>query len=349
MNPIVSKLFLVVFSLSMGLQASLAGAQQQVTGAGATFPAPAYAKWAEAFSKLNQTQVNYQSIGSSGGIRQIDGKTVDFGATDAPLKDEELARKGQVQFPTLIGGVVPVANIRGVGPGQLRLTGAVLADIYLGKISRWSDPAIRALNPQLSLPDAVITPVFRTDGSGTTFIFTNYLSKTSADWKSKVGESTTIGWPTGSGGRGNVGVAALVSRIPNSIGYVEYAYVKQGRLSHALVQNAAGAWPEPGTSAFSAAANGVDWSSSHYQILTNAPSPDAWPITGATFILMHLKPERADRSSLVLRFFHWSMTEGNEMAVGLGYATLPKDVLPAVEATWARILGPDGKPLAYKK
>lgn len=348
MNMLASKFFMLAFSLGLCLQVSSAGAQQQLTGAGATFPAPAYAKWADAFSKLTQTQVNYQAIGSSGGIRQIDGKTVDFGATDAPLKDEELARKGQVQFPTLIGGVVPVVNVRGIAPGQLRLSGSVLADIYLGKINRWSDPAIRTLNPQLTLPDAVITPVFRTDGSGTTFIFTNYLSKTSADWKDKVGESTTIGWPIGSGGRGNIGVAALVSRIPNSIGYVEYAYVKQGRMSHALVQNAAGAWPEPSTSAFSAAANGVDWKSSHYQILTNAPSPDAWPITGATFILMQVKPERADKSSLALRFFHWSLTEGSEMAVGLGYATLPKDVLPTVESTWAKILGPDGKPLTYK-
>lgn len=347
MNSSTSKLLRIGLSLGLALHVLAAGAQS-LTGAGASFPAPAYAKWAEAYHKLTQTRINYQAIGSSGGIRQIDGKTVDFGATDAPLRDEELARKGQIQFPTLIGGVVPVVNVRGIAPGQLRLTGPVLADIYLGKITRWSDPAIRALNPQLPLPDAIINPVFRTDGSGTTFIFTNYLSKVSPDWKSKVGESTTIGWPIGSGGRGNIGVAALVSRVQNAIGYVEFAYVKQGRMTHALMQNAAGAWPQPSTEAFSAAANGADWSASHAQMLTNAAAAEAWPITGATFILMHTRPDKPESAAQALRFFHWALTEGGDMAVSLGYATLPKPVLSAIESTWAKVLGPDGKPLAYK-
>lgn len=322
---------------------------QTVTGAGATFPAPAYAKWAEAYNKNTQVRVNYQPIGSSGGIKQIDSKTVDFGATDAPLKDDELARKGQIQFPTLIGGVVPVLNVRGIKPGQLRLTGSVLADIYLGKITRWSDPAIAALNPQLPLPDALITPVFRTDGSGTTYIFTNYLSKVNADWKNKVGESTTIGWPTGSGGRGNVGVAAVVSRVQNAIGYVEYAYVKQGRLTYALVQNAAGAWVEPSTSAFSAAAAGVDWAASTSQMLTQSAQKDAWPITGATFILMYKKPEKTDTAGEALKFFHWALNEGSQMAVELGYAPMPAPVIAAVASNqWANVQGTDGKPLAFK-
>lgn len=336
-------------SLGVGLMLGLGtlGAQT-VTGAGATFPAPAYAKWAEAYSQQRQVKINYQAIGSSGGIKQIDSKTVDFGATDAPLKDEELARKGQIQFPTLIGGVVPVVNIRGIQPGQLRLTGTVLADIYLGKITRWSDPAIQSLNPQLPLPDALITPVFRTDGSGTTFIFSNYLSKVSPEWKSKVGESTTIGWPTGSGGRGNVGVAAVVSRVQNSIGYVEYAYVKQGRLTHALVQNAAGAWVEPSTAAFSAAAAGVDWASSYYQMLTQSPQKTAWPITGATFILMYAKPDKPETAAQALSFFHWGLNQGGSAAVELGYATLPTPVITLVENLWTKVQGADGKPLNYK-
>jgi len=321
---------------------------QTITGAGATFPAPAYAKWAEAYNKLGEVKINYQPIGSSGGIKQIDSRTVDFGATDAPLRDDELARKAQIQFPTLIGGVVPVVNVRGIQPGQLRLTGALLADIYLGKVTRWSDPAIQSLNPQLALPDAAITPVFRTDGSGTTFIFSNYLSKVNPDWKAKVGEGTTIGWPVGSGGRGNVGVAAVVSRIQNSIGYVEYAYVKQGRLTHALVQNAAGAWVEPSIAAFSAASSGVDWTASYSHMLTNQAAPQAWPITGATFILMYSKPENPANAAQALRFFHWGLTQGDAMATELGYATLPDSVVGSIEKLWTQVRDTTGKPVAYR-
>lgn len=323
-------------------------AAQTITGAGATFPAPAYAKWAEAYNKLGEVKINYQPIGSSGGIKQIDSRTVDFGATDAPLRDDELARKAQIQFPTLIGGVVPVVNVRGIQPGQLRLTGALLADIYLGKVTRWSDPAIQALNPQLALPDAAITPVFRTDGSGTTFIFSNYLSKVNPEWKAKVGEGTAIGWPVGSGGRGNVGVAAVVSRIQNSIGYVEYAYVKQGRLTHALVQNAAGAWVEPSIAAFSAASSGVDWTASYSHMLTNQAAPQAWPITGATFILMYGKPENPANAAQTLRFFHWGLTQGNAMASELGYATLPASVVGSIEKLWTQVRDASGKPVAYR-
>jgi phosphate transport system substrate-binding protein len=318
---------------------------QDIVGAGATFPAPAYAKWAEAYMRETGTRVNYQAIGSSGGIRQIDSRTVDFGATDAPLKDDELARKSQVQFPALIGGVVPVVNLRGVKPGALRLTGKVLADIYLGRVTRWSDPAIRALNPQLPLPEATISPVYRSDGSGTTFIFTNYLSKANDEWRSKVGEGATIGWPLGTGGRGNPGVAALVARVPNSIGYVEYAYVQQARLTHALVQNAAGQWVAPGREAFSAAAAGLDWSASAYQILTDQASPAAWPITGATFVLMPRKPERAEQAAQSLKFFHWALQRGADLAQELGYAALPAPVVATVQARWGEIVGSDGQPL----
>lgn len=326
----------------------MAATAQDITGAGATFPAPAYAKWADAYKAAGNPRINYQPIGSSGGVRQIDGRTVDFGATDAPLKDDELARKGQIQFPTLIGGVVPVVNLRGIGPGQLRLTGAVLGDIYLGKISRWSDPAIQLLNPQLALPDTVISPVFRSDGSGTTFIFTNYLSKVNADWKTRIGEGTSVGWPTGAGGRGNIGVAAIVSRVPNSIGYVEYAYVKQARMSHALVQNASGAFVEPGADAFRAASTGVDWTASYSHMLTQQPAATAWPITGATFVLMYARPENTAHAAQALRFFHWGLTQGEAMTTSLGYAALPKSVVDSIESLWAQVRDPAGKPVAYK-
>lgn len=326
----------------------LVASAQEITGAGATFPAPAYAQWAEAYKTAQGSRVNYQPIGSSGGIRQIDARTVDFGATDAPLKDDELARKGQIQFPTLIGGVVPVVNLRGIAPGQLRLTGALLSDIYMGKVTRWSDPAIQALNPQLPLPDTAISPVFRSDGSGTTYIFTNYLSKVSTDWKARIGEGTSVSWPTGNGGRGNIGVAAIVSRTPNSIGYVEYAYVKQARMNHALVQNASGAFVAPGTEAFQAASSGVDWAASHSHMLTNSSSPEAWPITGATFVLMYGKPENAANAAQALRFFHWGLTQGASVVTTLGYAALPKAVVDSIELRWTEVRDAAGKPIAYK-
>jgi phosphate transport system substrate-binding protein len=325
--------------------AALAGAQD-VTGAGASFPAPLYAKWAADFNKATGAKVNYQSVGSGAGIRQIDARTVDFGASDAPLKDDELARKGQVQFPTVVGGVVPVVNISGVQPGQLRLNGQVLGDIYIGKIAKWNDAAIKALNPSLNLPDAAIAPVRRADGSGTSFIFTNYLSKVNADWKAKVGEGTAVNWPTGTGGKGNEGVAAFVGRLPNSIGYVEYAYVKQARMNYVLMQNAAGQFVAPDDGAFKAAAASADWGKSFYQILTNQPGAQAWPITGATFILMHKVQDKPAQAAAVLKFFDWAYKNGDKTADDLDYVPMPQAVKAQVAKLWAAELkDASGKPI----
>jgi len=284
--------------------ASLASAQD-VTGAGASFPAPLYAKWAADYNKATGVKINYQSVGSGAGMRQIEAKTVDFGASDAPLKDDELAKKGLVQFPTVVGGVIPVINIKGVEPGKLRLNGQVLGDIYLGKITKWSDAAIKALNPSLNLPDAAIAVVRRADGSGTSFAFTNYLSQVNPEWKSKVGEGTAVNWPTGAGGKGNEGVAAFVGRLPNSIGYVEYAYVKQNKMNYAVMQNAAGQFVSPDDAAFAAAAAGADWNKSFYQILNNKPGAQSWPITTATYIMMHKVQDKPAQAAAALKFFEW--------------------------------------------
>ncbi|MGQ0710588.1 MAG: phosphate ABC transporter substrate-binding protein PstS [Rhodoferax sp.] len=326
------------------------GAQaQEVTGAGATFPAPIYAKWAADYHKATGVKVNYQSIGSGAGIKQIDAKTVDFGASDMPLTDEVLKSKGQLQFPTVIGGVVPVVNIKGIEPGQIKLSGQVLGDIFLGKITKWTDPAIKALNPSLPLPDAQIAPVRRADGSGTTFIFTNYLSKVNAEWKSAVGEGTAVNWPVGAGGKGNEGVAAFVNRLPNSIGYVEYAYVKQNKMNYALVQNAAGQYPKPDDDTFKAAAAGADWVKSFYQILTNQPGKDAWPLSGATFILMHAKQDKPASAAEVLKFFNWAYKNGAASAAALDYVPLPPTVVGAIEKSWAQIQDNSGKAVALAK
>jgi phosphate transport system substrate-binding protein len=322
-------------------------AAQDVTGAGATFPAPLYARWASDYHKATGVKINYQSVGSGAGIRQIDARTVAFGASDMPLSDEELAKKGQVQFPTVIGGVVPVVNIPGIAAGQLRLNGQLLGDIYLGKITRWTDPAIRALNPSLKLPDAAIAPVRRADGSGTTFIFTNYLSKLNAEWKAKVGEGTAVNWPTGIGGKGNEGVAAFVGRLPNAIGYVEYAYVKQNKMTYALMQNAAGQFVAPQDTAFKAAAAGADWGRSFHQILTNQPGAQAWPITGATFILMHKVQDKPAEAAAVLKFFDWAYRNGDQTADDLDYVPMPAAVKAQVARLWATsIKDGAGKPLA---
>lgn len=322
---------------------------QDVTGAGATFPAPLYAKWASDYNKATGVKINYQSVGSGAGIKQIDAKTVAFGASDMPLKDEELAKKGQIQFPTVIGGVVPVVNIKGIAPGQLRLNGQVLGDIYLGKITKWTDPAIKALNPSLALPDAAISPVRRADGSGTTFIFTNYLSKVNPDWKAKVGEGTAVNWPTGAGGKGNEGVAAFVGRLPNSIGYVEYAYVKQNKMNYALMQNSAGQFVAPDDTAFKAAAAGADWSKSYYQILTNQPGAQSWPITGATFILMHKQQDKPEQAAATLKFFEWAFRNGDQTAAALDYVPMPDSVKAQVMKLWTtEIKDGSGKTVAYK-
>jgi phosphate transport system substrate-binding protein len=327
--------------------AGVAGAQE-ITGAGATFPAPIYSKWAADYNKATKVKVNYQSIGSGGGIKQIDSKTVDFGASDMPLTDEVLKTKGQMQFPTVMGGVVPVINVKGIEPGQLKLTGTLLADIFLGKISRWNDPALKALNPTLPLPDAAIAQVRRADGSGTTFIFTNYLSKISAEWKSKVGEGTAVNWPVGAGGKGNEGVAAFVGRLPNSMGYVEYSYVKQNKMTYAVMQNSAGNFIKPEDDSFKAAAAGADWAKSFYQILTNQPGKDAWPISGATFILMHTKQDKPANATEVLKFFSWAYVNGDKTAADLDYVPMPKPVIAAIEKAWGEIKDGAGKPVAFK-
>lgn len=334
--------------LGLALTVSLASAQD-VTGAGATFPAPIYAKWADAYNKATGARINYQSVGSGAGLRQIRGKTVDFGASDMPLKDDELAKDGLIQFPTVIGGVVPVLNIRGIQAGQVRMTGQVLGDIYLGKITRWNDAALTALNPGVPLPDAAIAVVRRADGSGTTFIFTNYLSKVNAEWKSKVGEGTAVNWPTGAGGKGNEGVSAFVQRLPNSIGYVEYAYAKQNRMSYVLMQNKDGQYVKPDDTAFKAAAAGADWAKSFYQILTEQPGKDSWPITGATYIMMHKVQDKPANATNSLKFFDWAYANGDKMAEELDYVPLPASVKDLVRKQWADSLkDAGGKAIAFR-
>ncbi|MBK6006506.1 phosphate ABC transporter substrate-binding protein PstS [Ramlibacter ginsenosidimutans] len=326
-----------------------AAAAQDVTGAGSSFVAPVLAKWAADYNKQTGVKINYQSVGSGAGIKQIDAKTVDFGASDMPLKDEELAQKGLIQFPVVIGGVIPVVNIKGVAPGQLHLNGPVLAEIYLGKITKWSDPAIKALNPGVTLPDAPIASVHRADGSGTSFIFTNYLSKVSPDWKAKVGEGTSVNWPSGTGGKGNEGVAAFVSRLPNSIGYVEYAYVKQNKMTYALMQNAAGKMVTPDDTAFKAAATNADWKKSFYQILTNQPGDKSWPITGTTYVLMHKAQDKPAVAAAALKFFEWGFKQGDKIAEELDYVPMPDTVKAQIEKLWAtEIKDASGKNVAFK-
>jgi phosphate transport system substrate-binding protein len=340
MNSIFTRCALVAALLSPALAAA-----QDVTGAGATFPAPVYAKWADAYHKATGARVNYQSVGSGAGINQIKAKTVDFGASDMPLTDEALAKDGLTQFPTVIGGVVPVINVAGIAPGQLKLTGAVLGDIFLGKVTKWNDAAITGLNPGVTLPDAAIAVVRRADGSGTTFIFTNYLSKANPDWKGKVGEGTAVNWPTGAGGKGNEGVSAFVQRLPNSIGYVEYAYAKQNKMSTVLLRNQAGTFVAPDDATFKAAAAGADWSRSFYQILTDQPGKDSWPITGATFILMHKVQDKPAQAAAALKFFDWSYAHGGHMAADLEYVTLPDPVKGMVQKVWGEIKDASGKPV----
>jgi phosphate transport system substrate-binding protein len=322
---------------------------QDITGAGASFPAPLYAKWASDYNKATGVKINYQSVGSGAGLKQIEAKTVDFGASDAPLKDEDLQAKGLMQFPTVVGGVVPVVNIQGIKPGELKLNGQVLGDIYLGKITKWNDPAIKALNGALALPDATIAPVRRADGSGTSFAFTNYLSQVNPEWKSKVGEGTAVNWPTGAGGKGNEGVAAFVGRLPNSIGYVEYAYVKQNKMAYAQLQNASGAFVSPDDETFKAAAAGADWNKSFYQILNNKPGKDAWPITTGTFILVHKVQDKPANAAAVLKFFDWAYKGGDKTAADLDYVPMPDSVKAIIAKAWAdNVKDASGKPVAFK-
>ena len=319
-----------------------------ITGAGSTFAMPIYTKWAADYQQSGGAKVNYQGIGSSGGLKQIVAKTVDFAGSDAPLKDDELAKEGLFQFPTVVGGVVPVVNVPGVKAGELTLSGPVLGDIYLGKIKKWNDGAIAALNAGAKLPDADITVVRRADGSGTTFLFTNYLSKVSADWKSKVGADTAVNWPTGAGGKGNEGVSSYVQRIPNSIGYVEYAYAKQNKMAYVQMKNHDGAFVEPTDTAFKAAAAGAKWNETFYQVLTDQPGKTSWPISGATFILMHKAQDKPANATAVLKFFGWAYANGDKMADDLDYVPLPDAVKGLIAKEWNEIKDAGGKTVAAK-
>ena len=339
---------LVALMLATGALFSATAVAADITGAGATFPYPVYAKWAEAYKAKTGIGINYQSIGSGGGIKQIKAKTIDFGATDKPLKPEELDKDGLMQFPTIMGGVVPVINVAGVKGGQIKLTGPLLADIFLGKIKRWNDPALAALNPGQNLPDQAITVVHRSDGSGTTFIFTNYLSKVSPDWKQKVGEETSVAWPAGVGGKGNEGVASYVKQIKGSIGYVEFAYALQNKMAFTLLQNKEGNFVAPNEESFRAAAAGAQWEKApgFYEILTDEPGKQSWPITGATFILMHKSQANEETAKAVLKFFEWAYAEGDKMALELDYIPMPDNVVKLVQNAWkAQIKDASGKAL----
>lgn len=309
---------------------------QQITGAGATFPYPIYAKWSEEYRKLSGVRVNYQSIGSGGGIAQIKAGTVTFGASDAPLAPDQLQQFGLAQFPMVIGGVVPVINVPGVKPGEAHFTGPLLADIYLGKVKKWNDPTLAALNKAAQFPDQAITVVHRSDGSGTTFNFVDFLVKTSPEWKSKVGEGTSVSWPVGIGGKGNEGVAAYVERVKGAIGYVEYAYVMQNKMTYGLVQNQAGQFPAPSIASFQAAAANAEWphTQDFYLVTTNAPGPQAYPITAASFILMHRQAKDPAASKATLEFFKWALENGQTLAEQLGYVPLPPPLVQQVEAYW---------------
>ena len=335
----------IAVASAMGLGAVHA---QEITGAGASFPAPIYSKWASDYNKATGVKVNYQSIGSGGGIKQIDSKTVDFGATDMPLTDEVLKTKGQMQFPMVIGGTVPVLNVKGILPGQLKLDSQVLGDIYLGKITKWNDPALKALNPTLPLPDAAIAPVRRADGSGTTFNFTNYLSRVHPEWKAKVGEGAAVNWPVGAGGKGNEGVAAFVARLPNSIGYVEYSYVKQNKLTYALLKNRDGNFVAPDDDAFKAAAAGADWNKTFYQLITDQPGKNTWPISTATYIVMYNKQDKPANASEALKFFNWAYANGGKAASDLDYVPMPPAVVAAVQKAWGTMTDNAGKAISYK-
>ena len=307
-----------------------------LTGAGATFPYPIYAKWAEAYKKATGTGMNYQSIGSGGGIKQIKAKTVDFGASDMPLPAEELSKEGLLQFPAIMGGVVPVVNLEGVAPGQLKLTGPVLADIYLGKIVKWNAPEIVALNPGVKLPDSEITVIHRADGSGTSFLWTDYLSKSSPNFKSTVGAGTAVKWPVGVGGKGNEGVAANVQRMKGSVGYVEYAYAKKNKIAHAQLQNRDGQFVQPDDETFKAAAAAAEWNKTPGMavVLTDQAGKNAWPITGASFILMHRSQADSAKGREVLKFFDWAYKEGGAMASELDYVAMPPAVVKQVADLW---------------
>ncbi len=328
--------------------AILPAAADDISGAGATFPYPIYAKWADAYKKETGIGLNYQSIGSGGGIKQIQNKTVTFGASDMPLQPAELNKWGMVQFPTVIGGDIPVVNLEGIKSGDLKLDGDTLAKIFLGEITKWDDPAIKKLNPNVKLPSQAIVVVHRSDGSGTTFIWTDYLSKVSAEWKSKVGANTSVEWPAGIGAKGNEGVANNVVNTKGSMGYVEYAYAKQNNMTTVSMINLDGKVVAPNAAAFQAAAANADWekADNFYVILTNQPGPASWPIAGATFILIYKQPQDPAAATSALKFFAWAYAKGGKMAEELDYVPMPAKVVSQIQAMWAKsIIGSDGKPL----
>ena len=338
----------VLLQVSVGIAfgaATLAAQAADITGAGASFPYPVYAKWAAKYQEVTGNRINYQSIGSGGGQQQIIAKTVDFGASDDPMKPADLEKNKLFQFPAIIGGTVPVVNIDGIKPGQVRLSGPLLADIFLGKVTKWNDPAIQQINPDVKLPSASIIVVHRSDGSGTTFGWTNYLSKVSPAWKEQVGEGKAVKWPTGQGGKGNEGVAAYVRQLKNSIGYVEYAYAKQNNLSWTQIQNSAGKFVQPSQGAFAAAAVNADWKSVPGMgvVLTNEPGADSWPVTSASFILLHLVQDQPAKGKEVLAFFDWAFKNGGDLAKSLDYVPMPAAVTGQITQLWAsQIKGADG-------
>jgi phosphate transport system substrate-binding protein len=333
-------MFRLKYSIPLAVVAAVSlvsAASAEVTGAGSTFIFPVLSKWTADYKQMGGEQINYQSIGSGGGIAQIKAGTVDFGATDKPLEPNELNAAGLAQFPLVIGGIVPVVNVPGLKPGRLRLSGPVLADVFAGKIRTWNNPAIAKLNPGLKLPSTQVTVVHRSDGSGTSFNYTHYLSQVSPSWKGSVGEGTTVNWPTGVGGKGNEGVAAYVKQIPGSIGYVEYAYVIQNKMTYALVQNKAGAFIAPNQKSFQAAAATADWAHAKdfYLVMTNAPGAAAYPITATTFVLMYKKPKNAAKSASATKFFRWAMEKGQKQATALDYVPLPATLVKRIEGYMA--------------
>ena len=327
----------VAFGCAMLLLAS-AGHAADITGAGSTFVYPLLSKWSATYNEKTGNRVNYQSIGSGGGIAQIKAATVTFGASDMPLKPEELEAAGLMQFPVVIGGVVPVVNVEGIKAGALKFTGPVLADVFLGKIEKWNDAAIASVNPGLKLPDQKITIVHRSDGSGTTFNWVNYLSKVSSEWKTKVGEGTSVSWPTGVGGKGNEGVAAYVNQIKGSIGYVELAYATSNKMAYAAVKNKNGEFVQPAAKGFQAAAEQVNWTEQpdFYQIITDAPGTGSWPIAATVFVMMYKDPKDAQRSKDAIAFFKWALEEGQSDAQSLDYIPLPGTLVKQIEAAWAK-------------
>ncbi len=309
-----------------------------ISGAGATFPYPIYAKWADAYKQNTGVGLNYQSIGSGGGIKQIKAKTVTFGASDMPLKPDDLDKSGLIQFPMIMGGVVPVVNLEGIKPGELTLDGPTLASIFLGEITSWDDPKIKALNSEVKLPSKAIAVVHRSDGSGTSFLFTDYLSKTSPTWKDKVGANTSVEWPVGLGAKGNEGVAGQTAQTDGAIGYVEYAYAKQNKMTYTKMINAEGKVVEPKISAFQAAAANADWTNSpgYYVVLTNQSGAESWPITGASFILVYKQPDDPDAVKTALKFFDWAYASGDKLAEDLDYVPIPDKVVELVKTTWKK-------------